>query len=87
MVEYVWAVPATVVLLAALLAVGPRRGLRLRWHILPVSLFAAVAYSWVRWVPEVFDLPRLGEGTDFLIAMLLAAVGGVAIGGVRRWAN
>lgn len=82
--EYLWAVPATAVVLVGLLAVAPRRGLRLRWPPFAVCLLGSLAYSWVRWAPGVLELKPLSERGDFALAMLLAAATGLATGWVRR---
>jgi hypothetical protein len=83
MTEFAWAIPAAIVYLIAMLAIPPRRGFRLSWRAFPVGLIGALAYSWVRWGLDLTKL-RVGEGTDFLIAMSLAAVAGVLTGIVRK---
>ena len=82
MVELIWSVPATALFATGLIVFPARRQVGVGWQSLFAAVIGAVAYSWVRWTMDLTG-HRVGDGADFLIAMLLAILAGLVVGKIR----
>lgn len=81
-IEFLWSIPATIIVLAGLMTFGPRSGARLSAKAFVAIVAGAVIYSWVRWGLYLTAL-RPSERADFYIAVMLAALAGVGTSFIR----
>jgi hypothetical protein len=82
MIEFIWSLPATVIVFTGLMTFGPRNGARLSVKSFLATVAGAIIYSWARWSFYLAHF-KVTESTDFCIAMMLAALAGVGTSFVR----
>jgi hypothetical protein len=85
-IEFLWSLPATFLMFFFVNLFPPHVGWRLRWDAILTAIAGACAYSWVRWALHCIRF-RLSDGPDFLLAMALAMIAGIAVSFVRSRGN